>query len=310
MRHEYDNLFQYGLKGGKLVHIDDVENGIKCGCECPECDEPLIAYNNPKNKRARHFQHHSLKDCAGVYETVIHLLAKEIIQEQGYLIVPDIDYVLSEYAWTYDTSVTQSSEKVTRAKRIQFDRIEMEKSVGAFRPDLKCSISGKTIYIEIAVTHFIDQEKKEKIFRDGNPVLEIDLSGEKRILSKSALSTLLSTQIDKMKWINNPKIWERFLHKESVAREIKAFISRNKRTLKVYGKNHNVYNCPIYKEYYDKIKVEDECQRCRCFVTEWEGGSNLGDKPRYEPRTVDCIGHVSKEYVNLLKTKGIYVKDI
>lgn len=310
MRHEYDT--QFGLRDNKLVHIDSVENGLDCNCKCPHCGEPLVAYNNPSNKNARHFQHQSLRECTGAYETIIHLLAKEIIQEQGYLVVPDIDYTLSEYAWTYDTNVTQSSERTIRPTKVYFDKIELEKSVGEFRPDLKCSIKEKTIYIEIAVTHFIDKEKKEKIFKDGNPVLEIDLSDQKRILTKSELSSLLFWQTDKMKWINNPKIWERFLKKESIAREIKAFVSRHKKTLKVYGKEHHVYNCPIQARYYDKaekIKIEDECQRCRCLVTELVGVSHLGDEPKYESRTIGCIGHVSKEYVNLLKSKDIYISE-
>ena len=31
------------LKEGKLVYIDDVERGLKCGCTCPACGEALIA---------------------------------------------------------------------------------------------------------------------------------------------------------------------------------------------------------------------------------------------------------------------------
>lgn len=77
MRHEYDNLFQYGLKDNILVHIDNVENGLNCDCSCPNCGEPLVAHNNAGNRKAKHFQHHSLKDCVGAYETVIHLLAKD-----------------------------------------------------------------------------------------------------------------------------------------------------------------------------------------------------------------------------------------
>lgn len=309
MRHKYDDLFQYGLKDNQLVYIDKVENGLECECNCPNCGQPLIAYNNPKNKKARHFQHQNLRDCAGIYETIIHFLTKEIIQEQGFLTVPDVDYQLSEYAQSYDQQIIQSSGKVTRSKKVYFDTIEIEKSVGNFRPDLKCTIKGKTVYVEVAVTHFVDKEKTDKIFKDGNPVLEIDLSNESRILTKEQLDKILTTGIEKMKWINNPKIRERFSRRENIAREIKAFVSSNKKSLKVYGKNHLVYNCPIYKEQYDKIKIEDECYRCRCFVKEMEGVSHLGEEPKYQSRTIDCIGHVSKEYVGLLKSKGVRMKE-
>lgn len=311
MRHEYDNLFQYGLKDDILVHVNEVANGLLCNCRCPNCGEILVAHNNSRNKKAHHFQHKSLKDCTGAYETIIHLLAKEIIQEQGYLTVPDVDYTLSEYAWTYQPYIVSSSEQIIRSKRIQFDKIELEKSVGSFRPDLKCLINKKTLYVEIAVTHFVDQEKRDKIFKDGNPVLEIDLSNEKRFLTKAELSQFL-TQVDRMKWINNPKVRDRFYKKEKTANEIREFIIENAKTLKVYGKDHSIYNCPInLRHFYDKvekIKLEDKCFKCRCLVTEMEGVSRLGDEPEYPSRSIDCIGHVEREYINLLKSKGIYVK--
>ncbi|MFM7851985.1 MAG: hypothetical protein ACKO96_08715, partial [Flammeovirgaceae bacterium] len=208
-----------------------------------------------------------------------------------------------------DKYVTQSSEKVIRSKKVSFDKIDVEKSVGSFRPDLKCMINNRLIYIEVAVTHFIDKEKEKKIFKDGNPVLEIDLSKESRILTKEKLYKILGNGIDKMKWIYNPKIGERFLKRERIAREIKDFVYNNTRTLKAYGKNHDVYNCPIYKDHCDKIKIEDECYLCCCFVREMEGISHLGDEPTYQSRTIDCIGHVSQQYVDLLKSKGVKIRE-
>ena len=312
MRHEYDDLFQYALRDGKLVFINEVKNGLECGCVCPQCDQPLVAYNGLNNKRAKHFQHQSLKACEGVYETVVHHLAKEVILNQGYLDVPDVDYALSEYAWTYQASVVQSTEKRIRTKRIQFDSIEVEKSVGNFRPDLRCLINGKVLYIEVAVTHFVDEKKKGKIYKEGNPVLEIDLSKEERIMTQDQLASILSKATDKMTWINNPKIQERYFKREATAREIRSFVSSNTRALKVYGKAGDVYQCPMNKGFdkQDKISVGGICNRCRYMVGEWEGVSKLGDDPpRYPSRTIECIGHVAFEYCQLLKSRKIAMRD-
>ena len=43
---------------GKLVHVDDVPNGLKCGCHCPCCNERLEAKNAGK-RNIHHFAHAS-----------------------------------------------------------------------------------------------------------------------------------------------------------------------------------------------------------------------------------------------------------
>lgn len=31
------------LKDGVITNVEDVQSGIKCGCVCPACGEPLVA---------------------------------------------------------------------------------------------------------------------------------------------------------------------------------------------------------------------------------------------------------------------------
>lgn len=65
---------------GRLVHIDEVVNGQECHCICPACKEPLVAKNGG-GVRIHHFAHQSGTDCAHAYETMLHLLAKERVQQ-------------------------------------------------------------------------------------------------------------------------------------------------------------------------------------------------------------------------------------
>lgn len=67
--------------GGKLVNIDEVENGSACQCFCPACHEPLIAKNNGEI-REHHFAHKSGTECEHAYESMLHLYAKEAIQQE------------------------------------------------------------------------------------------------------------------------------------------------------------------------------------------------------------------------------------
>ena len=67
----------YALKNGEVISISDVESGLKCGCVCPSCGEPLVAKKG--SKVMHHFAHHSGHTCEYGYETSLHLAAKEII---------------------------------------------------------------------------------------------------------------------------------------------------------------------------------------------------------------------------------------
>lgn len=308
MRHEYDGFFQIALKDGRSVSIHSVDNGLQCGCTCPKCGEPLVAYNNPGNKTSAHFQHQSLKDCHGVYETAIHYLAKEVIQDQGYLIVPDVQFQLGPFASGYDIFGYDSKpliNEIFSTAKLYFDSVEVEVSNGSFRPDLKCIVKGKIMYVEIAVTHFVDTEKEVKITRSGVPVLEIDLSECDRMSSKTDLSLALTNAVGRMQWINNSKINERLSRAENSATEIVDFIRMNKKMLKVYGKKQQVY-CPRFKPDVDKVNVDDVCKRsCYCFVDELVSSPHIGDEEHQEARFINCVGHAVSPYFRLLKSKGI-----
>ena len=76
-----DMLYEYAFDiNHKLVHIDDVDNGCNCNCTCPCCGEKMIARNGGKI-REHHFAHSSGTDCVGYRETLLHILSKQIIQE-------------------------------------------------------------------------------------------------------------------------------------------------------------------------------------------------------------------------------------
>ncbi len=78
--HEAHYLTYAKNADGKLVHVDEVENGDNCGCLCPACNEPLVAKNKGKIKM-HHFAHKSGTECNFAYESMLHLLAKEKIRK-------------------------------------------------------------------------------------------------------------------------------------------------------------------------------------------------------------------------------------
>ena len=101
-------LLTYALNiANKLVHIDNVPNGLDCNCYCPYCHAQLVAKNNGK-KKISHFAHYHAEDCGKAYETALHLLAKEILCERKVLMLP-------------------AYKNVRESQLIVFDEIEIEK---------------------------------------------------------------------------------------------------------------------------------------------------------------------------------------
>lgn len=172
-----------GLLGGRIVSVDDVERGDKCGCVCPACKTPLRANHGEKN--CHYFSHQPMgeKTCGGAFESTVHHLAKQIIEEKGSLCIPP---VIVEYSnvttvndprlYRYGQKHSYESEKfkVFKIKDIVLES-PLSKNINII-PDIQGNIDGIPLLIEIAVTHFVDDDKKNKIKESGLRCIEIDLS--------------------------------------------------------------------------------------------------------------------------------------
>ncbi|WP_309266776.1 hypothetical protein [Aeromonas salmonicida] len=69
-------LIPFAIKtnDGALVAIDDVERGLRCGCQCPSCHGRLVAAKG--NINAHYFRHHdaSKEECLYAFETSVRLM--------------------------------------------------------------------------------------------------------------------------------------------------------------------------------------------------------------------------------------------
>src|SRR3954468_24894165 len=89
-----DLLLPFGerIANGRMVSPDEVDNGLACGCVCPKCRRRLIAKHSDIVRY--HFAHESDSVCVGAFETSAHLLAKQIIADEGQVFTPE---VVAEY---------------------------------------------------------------------------------------------------------------------------------------------------------------------------------------------------------------------
>ena len=185
----------YGLTAdGKYAHIDDVANGMLCNCICPACGGKLIARNGGK-KNKHHFAHYSNTECDYICQTNIHCMAQEILQDEEYINLPPDCEDCGNWRCLYDIN----------AYRCHIDHIESEKRISDIIPDIVIISGSVTIFVEIYVTHAVDEIKRKKIENLGNCfVVEINLSDlVHKALSKEQLRDYL-LDLNRTKWIFNP----------------------------------------------------------------------------------------------------------
>ena len=170
-------------EGGALVHVDDVAKGMKCGCHCPHCDAPLYA-KNAGQIREHHFAHAHGHECEGAYESSLHLLAKEVLQEDGRIMLP------------------QSNSGAFPSGLVRIHNVEVEKwdERYGFRPDVEGIMdNGERLLIEFLVSHKVDGKKRQTIVDNHLKCIEIDINYQ--ALDRAELKEFLTGSTEDRKWI-------------------------------------------------------------------------------------------------------------
>lgn len=183
----------YALKDETITNIADVESGLKCGCKCPACGEQLIAKKG--KKVMHHFAHHTGHTCEYGYESSLHLAAKDILSKAKKIVVPPV-YLKFPHSYKND-------ELISEAKEINIEKVELENRFHDIIPDIVLYTDNKQLFIEIFVTHCIDDEKFNKLCKANFSTIEIDLSKRNETISGEELTELLLGNSDEKKWKYN-----------------------------------------------------------------------------------------------------------
>jgi hypothetical protein len=152
------------MPGGRLVRVADVPRGRQDDVVCPGCRAPLVAKKGDVLRH--HFAHVSEGSCSGAFETMLHLLGKQVIRDALTLRLPQI---VARYRWEQGV--------IREARSFEADAAQTEVQVGPYRADLVVEGEGTRIAVEIFVTHRTTAEKIEAFAAMGLDAVEIDLSG-------------------------------------------------------------------------------------------------------------------------------------
>lgn len=254
-------------KDGKLIYIEDAKNGLKCECFCPACKQALVAKNGGK-KREHHFAHLNVVECEHGYQSALHYMAKDIFLELQYL-----TFVKNEKPVQY-----------------KIDSVELECKVDEVIPDIYIICDGKRFFVEIYVTHAVDDKKKQKIQDMRISAIEIDLSRfHHEMITKEELREELANPKN-FSWIYDADI---------------DLIQDKRQVIQQFGFKHyfqldNAIGCPYLVNVKDsyglglgKFVPLEFCVHCHNCV--WDGKSNY----------ISC-GHTLPMPVNVETRKKVY----
>lgn len=216
---------------GTAASIKDVASGLACKCICPACEAKLVAKKGPK--QTHHFAHDKGANCANALESSIHLAVKTIIERERQLLAPacivlrrpddsappmmwtDIPtvepyYYVTQPHYDWASRVVAGVAGTPSPKLLEFDGVLVERQEGNIRPDLIGLLGDRKIYIEVAVTHLVDDLKLAKIRARGVATLEIRVPYEPDTeIDWDTLRALVVEQTASKHWLYHPIIEDR-----------------------------------------------------------------------------------------------------
>ncbi|MFN1647605.1 competence protein CoiA family protein [Vibrio rotiferianus] len=205
-------LIPFGLKDGKIYHVENVPNGLACDCVCPNCRKPLIAKNKGEWKRP-HFAHAVDTDCFN-YEAMgyLHKYAQQLLEAEQSIVLPEFLFIPEITLINY--SVLRGQSIKYPAAKVVFDSIQSEYSWYKYRIDSHGTLKNRSLFIEITVTHANELEKIAAIREQDQPAIEIVLTGLHNSDKLYQDDEIRKAVFDpsNANWIHHPKAMERVTH--------------------------------------------------------------------------------------------------
>ena len=240
----------------QIVHINSVDRTCDRGDTgkfvCPRCSFPMGTKLGDHNRW--HFYHvaeTSECDANLVNETALHKLAKSILKNSRHIKLPQ--YVIDAKKDTnrnrYDPN---QNEPYIGMIEMNFDYTDakVEVDLGEIVSDLVLSDGKMQLCVEIAVTHYVDNEKYNKIRNNGISTIEIDICSflEDDKFDEEKLKEALLEDVKEKKWIFHRK--ENFFFEEMIKRN-KEYQKEYSAFLEKSNPNSILSKKGVYQQHYD-----------------------------------------------------------
>ncbi|WP_329045998.1 hypothetical protein [Pseudomonas aeruginosa] len=192
------NLIPFGMRDGQLYQADEVDNGLSCGCICPECKRPLVAAN--EGEKVLPYFRHAQAACADGFTAGIRRRAIEVLQTEGQIMLAPYREHLSAKS-LYGTQLQTTVE--FGARLLAADRVEAHVTIDGQVIDAAVWKDGHQLAVHFRVAKRPDLAKVSRLSTLGISVLQVDLSqlDMETVLDREAFRQAISFEPALRSWL-------------------------------------------------------------------------------------------------------------
>ena len=167
----HETKIPFGERDGTLFRAHEVENGLRCGCVCPGCKQPLNAANNGE-KVIPHFRHAKSNDCFNGFREGVRRAAVALIAQHKQLMLP----ALIETVRVATQCGRLLEEKVElQPVVITAESVERFVDLGGLRGHAVLHQSDRQLIVRIKLSARMEHERYRQLEALEHSSMEIDL---------------------------------------------------------------------------------------------------------------------------------------
>lgn len=166
-----ENKIPFGEQDGILFRAFEVENGLRCGCICPGCRQPLNAANNGE-KVVPHFRHAQSNDCTTGFREGVRRAAVALIVQHKQLMLPaflDVVRITTASGRMLEERVELPPAPITA------DAVERFVELDGLRGHAILHLSSRQLIVRIKMSSRMEHERYRQLQALEHSSMEIDL---------------------------------------------------------------------------------------------------------------------------------------
>lgn len=167
----HETKIPFGERDGTLFRAHEVENGLRCGCICPGCQQPLNAANNGE-KVVPHFRHAKSNDCFDGFREGVRRAAVALIAKHKQLMLPAL--IETVRVATQDGRLLEEKVEL-QPVLIAADNVERFVDLGSLRGHAVLHQSTRQLIVRIKLSARMEHERYRQLEALEHSSMEIDL---------------------------------------------------------------------------------------------------------------------------------------
>ncbi|WP_137819597.1 hypothetical protein [Pseudomonas sp. 2FG] len=161
----------FGERDGTLFRAHEVGNGLRCGCVCPGCRQPLNAANNGE-KVIPHFRHAQSNDCTDGFREGVRRAAVALIVQHRQLLLPA--FLGTARVSTVSGRLLEDKVELKPATATA-DSVERFVDLDGLRGHAVLHQSGRQLIVRIKMSSRMEHERYRQLQALEHSSMEIDL---------------------------------------------------------------------------------------------------------------------------------------